>query len=132
MKKIILLGLCILLLVGCQNEQVATTSDTDSIFYCSGRFPVHPEDPVGTYTQPVIPDEETAIEVATAIMQSIQRKGYGKEYVIQSVFFDTVDEIWIVTFALPQYDVTALMDGGGYSIAMRKSNAEVVRIWAGE
>ena len=61
-------------------------------------------------------------------MQSLQRKGYGKDYVIQSVFFDTVDEIWIVTFGMPQYDVTALIDGACYNIAMRKSNAEVLRI----
>ena len=47
----------------------------------------------------------------------------------QSVFFDSQDEIWIVTFGTDGKDNVA---GGDCSIAIQKLDGRILRIWFGE
>lgn len=86
-----------------------------------------------TYTDPIIPDEETAAMIASAIMKSIQCKGYAPNYELQRVFFDEEEEVWMVTFGEGFNTEDKVMTAGASCcIALAKSNAEVLSIWFGE
>ena len=88
-------------------------------------------DPIGTYRNDVIPDEETALEVAKAIYEGMENNEDEREYVPQHVFYDTQDEVWIVSFwKWENTDIRTV--GGCCSIAMQKKDGKVLRIWAGE
>jgi len=76
-----------------------------------------------------IPDKDTAVRIANTIMRTIQSKGYAKNFTLQTIFFDDVDEIWILSY---WEDKGPNWNGADCSIAIRKSNAEVLRIWFGE
>ena len=73
-----------------------------------------------------IPDKETAIQITSAFVKAFQHKKLFINYKPQSVFYDIEDEIWIVSFC--EGDVP----GASLTIAIRKDNAEVVKMWLGE
>ena len=77
----------------------------------------------------VIPDEETALKIAKAIFDGMEKNKDAKEYVPQSVFYDNQDEIWIVSFGK---NSNQIMLGGDCNIAMQKKDGKVLRIWFGE
>ena len=86
---------------------------------------------VGNYQKDVIPDEDAAKAIATAIYQNMDIGDSIREYVIQSVWFD--DDVWIVNFGLSSSDESEThYVGGGFSIAMQKTDGKVLRIWFGE
>lgn len=105
--------------------------ENDRIQYESGIF--HDKnwsETVGTYRgEAVIPDEETALKVAEAIFDGMEKSKKAQKYVPQSVFYDDQDEIWIVSF---WKDSSQAMLGGDCSIAMQKKDGKVLRIWFGE
>lgn len=82
----------------------------------------------GVYMGDVIPDEESAIAIATAIYNSIPQNGKQKEYVVQGVMYDTKVEVWIVTFG----ENNSKVAGGDCSIVLQKKDGKVVKIWFGE
>jgi hypothetical protein len=73
-----------------------------------------------------IPDKNTAIRIAVVILENFQNDVQFKNVVVQKVFFDTQDKIWIVSFWEDG------MIGGDFEIAMRADNAQVIRMIAGE
>lgn len=83
----------------------------------------------GTYTAEAIPNVETAISIATALFKNAQSDGVGQNYVLNSVFFDTEDNIWIVTFS---QSTDSSIDGGEFNIALDKSSGTVLRMWFAE
>ena len=87
------------------------------------------DETVGTYTESVIPDKDTALEVATVIFNGMDKSRGAKEYVPKSVFYDDQDEIWIVSFGKNSNQITL---GGDCNIAMQKKDGKVLRIWFGE
>ena len=87
------------------------------------------DETVGTYTESVIPDKDTALEVATVIFNGMDKSRGAKEYVPNSVFYDDQDEIWIVSFGK---DSDEIILGGDCSIAIQKKDGKVLRIWFGE
>lgn len=87
------------------------------------------DETVGTYTESVIPDKDTALEVATVIFNGMDKSRGAKEYVPKSVFYDDQDEIWIVSFGK---DSDEIILGGDCSIAIQKKDGKVLRIWFGE
>ena len=85
---------------------------------------------IGTYSRKaVVPDEETALKVAKAIFDGMEKSKAAQKYVPQSVFYDEQDEVWIVSFweSSNQYIL-----GGDCSIALQKKDGKVLRIWFGE
>ena len=112
---------------GIANKEVF---DMGNVAYSSGIYhDKNWDESVGTYTGAVVPDKETAIKIASAVLPPIQAQGYVPDYVVQAVFFDETDEIWIVSFWEDrEHDV----DGGDCSIAIKKADAQVLRIWFGE
>jgi len=76
-----------------------------------------------------IPDMETAIDIANAIFRTIQRdRFFLRNYVADFVYYDEENGIWIVGFVIPGRNFV----GGSISIALRKSDATVLKIWPGE
>ena len=105
--------------------------ENDVIKYESGTFyDKNWSESVGTYSgKAVIPDEETALKIATAIFDGMAKSNEVQEYVPQSVFYDNQDEVWIVSF---WKDANQIMVGGDCNIAMQKKDGKVLRIWFGE
>ena len=103
----------------------------DTIKYESGEF--HDKnwsETVGTYNgEAVIPDEKTALKIAEAIFDGMEKSKDMQEYVPQSVFYDNQDEIWIVSFGKNSSQITL---GGDCNIAIQKADGKVLRIWFGE
>ena len=85
---------------------------------------------IGTYRgDAVIPDEKTAIKVAQAIFDGMEKSKEIQKYIPQSVFYDSQDEIWIVSFGQNSKEIVL---GGDCNIAMQKKDGKVLRIWFGE
>ena len=87
------------------------------------------EDSVGTYTQDVIPNKESAVEVASAIYRHLSIASEEQSYTPQAVFYDKTDRIWIVSFSDASKKDTV---GGDCSIALQQKDGKVLRIWFGE
>jgi uncharacterized protein YqgQ len=81
-----------------------------------------------------IPDKETAIKVAKIFLENLQKQNFFTNNVLGSVFYDTEDKIWIVSFwEESDYMLDGYVTvGGDLSIAIRRENAEVVKMWPGE
>lgn len=105
--------------------------ENDMIKYESGNF--HDKnwsETIGTYSgRAVIPDEETALKIAEAIFDGMEKSKEAQKYVPQSVFYDNQDEIWIVSFWENSNQLTL---GGDCNIALQKKDGKVLRIWFGE
>jgi hypothetical protein len=155
MKKIVILLFIVIVLVsGCKNEIEETNSlsvssseienassnsfDEDFLknmeigFKTGTFFDKNWDEPLGTYKGDCVPTKEVAMEIATSIMNELQKNGKFKKCVLASVFYDEVDEIWIVIFCDYTEGRGFVTLGGGCTIAIKKSNAQILRIWTGE
>ena len=83
------------------------------------------------HTDDVIPDEETAISVATAIFSNIQKQPYYSDLVFNRVYYHAENEAWIVLFS-PKAEEGTVTAGGGCTIILRKSDGCVLGIVSGE
>lgn len=91
------------------------------------------ESEVGIYTKDVIPDKETAIAVAIEIFNSMEKSSYAEKYEPQMVSYDEYEGIWIVSFwetQNPEEEMVTI--GNDCSIAIRKKDGQILRIWFGE
>ena len=76
----------------------------------------------------VIPDEEAAVRIATAIYQKLPIR----TYTAQAVFYDEEDEVWIVKFYYPIPETgPAPTDQPIHSIALQKKDGKVLSIHVG-
>ena len=119
--------LCVVFCSACGNCK----KEKDMIKYESGSFyDKNWSEIIGTYSKKaVIPDEETALKIAITIFEGMEKSKEAQRYVPQTVFYDTDDEIWIVTFG---NNSSRIALGGDCSIAMQKADGKVLRIWFGE
>ena len=83
------------------------------------------------HTDDVIPNEETAISVATAIFSNIQKRPYYSDLVFSHVSYHAENEAWIVLFS-PKAEEGTAITGGGCTIILRKSDGCVLGIVSGE
>lgn len=122
----ILLSVMVIVLFFGNNDK-----EKDMIKYESGAYSdKNWSETIGTYSkQAVIPNEETAVKIATAIFDGMEKNKDSQKYVPQFVFFDNQDDIWIVSF-WEKSNQTVL--GGNCNIAMQKKDGKVLRIWFGE
>lgn len=105
--------------------------DNTKVLFQSGDYPCEKWDAeLGTYHGDAVPNVEVALNVARQVYNGI---GRNLDYIPIMIFFDTNDEIWIVTFN-EAYDETAetIKVGGDCSIAIQKSDGKILRIWYGE
>ena len=115
MKRTLVLFTIILSMVFC-SACGNSKKENDMVKYESGNY--HDKnwsETIGTYGGMVIPDEETALKIAKAIFDGMEKSKDAKEYVPQSVFYDNQDEIWIVSFGK---NSNHIMLGGDCNIAM--------------
>ena len=97
-------------------------------FEAGSYFDKNWEESIGTYKGAVIPDKDTAMNVAISIFDGMSKSEEVAEYVVQSIFYDEQDEIWIVSF----WKDSANIIDGDCSIALQKKDGKVIRIWFGE
>ncbi len=123
----LLIFFCVVLCSACGSGK----NESNTIKYESGSFyDKNWSETIGTYSKKaVIPDEETALKTATAVFDGMEKSKEAQKYVPQTVFYDTDDEIWIVTFGNNSSRNTL---GGDCSIAIQKADGKVLRIWFGE
>lgn len=117
----------IILFVGCEDKDMSNydiANKETGIFYNKNWSEM-----VGSYTKDIIPDEETAVKMANIIFKNLQKEGYCKNYSLQEIFFDEEDKIWILSY---WESTDEMITGSDCSIALKKSNGEVLRIWFGE
>ena len=129
-----LLILVVLLLVSSLLLFLFLTRGTDELTFRSGTHPNIWEEPWGAYEPPAVPDQETALAIAKAIFNGMKKSNEAKTYVPSSVFYDEADEVWIVSFDTmsSQLPNGAYVTGGGLSIAIQKSDGQILGIWGGE
>lgn len=117
------------------NEEVRAAlkrmHNRQSVLFASGIYDYDDwDDPLGTYKGDAIPDADTAARIARAILSGMNT---GENmYVLSAVTYDEKDGIWIVDFSAESENPDGIMIGGGYSIAMKKKDGGVLRIWTGE
>ena len=87
------------------------------------------DETIGTYKEAVISDKDTALAVAQAIYDGMEKSDDADKYTAKYVFYDNQDEIWIVSF---WEDSSSTNLGGDCNIAIRKADGKVLRIWFGE
>ena len=76
---------------------------------------------------PAVPDKETAVAVAVAIFNSMEKPKNVVNFIPQKIFFDNNKEIWIVIFY--NSNPAKKSQKGKIYIAIHKSNCEVEKIW---
>ena len=110
----------------CENNQ----QEKDMVKYESGIFyDKNWDETVGTYSDAAVPNKETAIKIAQAIFDGMKKSNEEQKYILQSVFYDEQDEIWIVSFG---DNSSQIILGGDCSIAIQRKDGKVLRIWFGE
>ena len=142
MKKIPLLLMCLFVLVsGCaQNAEKNEQSENEYIIE-DGAKPVEPvisfetgvydhkfwvTDKIEDYpSYCVIPDEDAAVKIATAIYKELPIYAFEAQH----VFFDEEDDVWIVSFYPPIPDSGPVAIGSCHSIALRKKDGKVLSIF---
>lgn len=127
MKKCIAISVLLLslLLSSCANDM----SDQEIQFEEGIFYDKNWSDTAGTYTGNVVESKETAVAIATAVYNGMRKSQSMSNLTPQSVFFDSQDEIWIVTFGM---DGKENVVGGDCSIAIQKQDGRILRIWFGE
>ena len=118
-----------------ESASTAPTVDNIIVKFESGvYFDKNWDETVGTYEGPVIPNEETAIEVAKSIFNGMEKGKDAQKYVPQAVFYDEQDSVWIVSLwaEASKNETNGYWVGGDCSIALQKEDGKVLRIWYGE
>jgi len=135
MLKILISIAIVALLSGCGSEQNVPATretvkkcETISILGFSEGTDCFQDSSVYECPVPIVcvPDEESAVRMTQIIIENYQKNGFFLNYVPLWVDYDTDDEIWIVLYG------EELIPGGGVSVAIRKSNAEIVGAFTGE
>ena len=83
----------------------------------------------GLFAGDVIPDEETAKKVATAVVQGIAHNQTEKKYIPQHVFFDDEEKVWQVILGP---DTDELVLGGGCTVWIQQSDGKILKVQFGE
>lgn len=112
------------------NNVMEGDSENTMIDYESGIFPnKNWEENMGTYYGDVVSTREVAISIAQAVFNGMEKPDRYSRYAVQAVFFDEMDEIWIVTFWEPWESLDEVVIGDECNIAIQKKDGRVLRIW---
>lgn len=128
MRKILIITSCLflLILIGCKAGGDNIMKD---IRYEEGIYQNKNWNEIEfPFEQPCVPDKETAITITNSIMSNFQSDGHFPNYVAQSIFFDKEDELWIVSYWQEKENYV----GADFTIALRKDNGQVVKMWVNE
>lgn len=131
----LLLFCCFLTSCAAQNNSLINENGEDAmsseICYEEGIYSDKNWDMIQTpIERDCIPDKETAIQIAKIflLIESRQDEAQNLLFDPTMVFYDIKDMIWIVSFSPFQNGMP--IPGDSYNIALRRNNAEVVKMWA--
>lgn len=131
MKRKLSLAMCMLMLLAGCNKQIAQTRQPEQVKneveYKTGvyRSRFWEAESIEDSNYCVIPDEEAAVKIATAIYQELPIH----TYTAQSVFYDEKDEVWIVKFHFPIPESGPVAtDLPVHTIALQKKDGKVLSI----
>ena len=81
-----------------------------------------------------IRDRQTAVAVAQAIFDNSIKNKYVdyKNCTGIMVSYDSENGVWVVSFSKTSDNPNEYILGGGYSIAIQKSDGKVLKMWASE
>ncbi|MGM9643494.1 MAG: hypothetical protein ACI3X1_00225 [Eubacteriales bacterium] len=85
------------------------------------------ENPDTSSGDAIVPNKETAISIADKAFEEVKLSGICQSYVLQGVFYDTEDNIWVVYFG-----EDSEIPGSCYNIAISKATGEIIKMWASE
>ncbi len=80
----------------------------------------------------LVQTEESAIAIANAIVQSVIGEQEWKRLALTNVWEDVERNVWIVSYDPVSEDTDSIMTGGRVNIAIRKHDAQVLKMWAEE
>ena len=86
----------------------------------------------GTYHGIVVPDEQTALSIATAVFNGMEKSTEVQDFTAQAVFYDEEDRIWIVNFAKEDTHPYLKTLGNDCSIVIQASDGKILKIQFGE
>ena len=112
-----------------ENDFRLDHSKMDASFFESEYY----DETIGIYEKAVIPNKEMALEICNTIikgMQDVSEQLAENEYVPFSIFYDTEKELWIVSYFARKGKEEFV--GNGWSIALRKCDGKVLKIWSEE
>ena len=154
MKKVItmlIVLISIFLLISCDsadeksqkadrhNETADTVENTDpgdsiqDVTFITGDFPYEEwKNNAPPLEDPIVPDMETAMGIATAVFNGMEKPESVKDNVLSSVFYDEQNEVWIVSFGKKQDESEGIIIGGDCYIAIQKEDGKVLYIGYGE
>lgn len=81
------------------------------------------------YKGDAIPDAETAMRVASALVEIARKQGLHESFELFGVFYDTEKCAWVVSFA--RTDLPEDTNSSCYNIALDKKTGEVIKMWPG-
>ena len=150
MKRIILLIIFILSLVGCGNNSNITTREENDLMKDSeevhiteiDRFDVDwdklefnfkLEESVLKEIEP-IDSKQAAIDVGTSIIEEIHRNGKLTDYVLLSITHSTEDNIWCFEYSIDQRNASPeeLIECGGLYVAIEGNEGKLIKAWIEE
>ncbi len=81
------------------------------------------------FTEPCVPDAETALLYGNALLRRFQREGLYPRYLPQLIKYQTEPLVWVVVYweDLGPYTISACVD-----FAISDMDAQVIAIWVGE
>lgn len=81
------------------------------------------------FTEPCVPDAETALLYGNALLEKYQRDKFFPNYLPQLIYYQKDPTIWILSYweDLGPYTISACV-----SFAISETDAQVIAIWVGE
>lgn len=81
------------------------------------------------FTEPCVPDAETALLYGNALLRRFQRAGYYPRYLPQLIYYQTEPLVWVISCweDLEPYTISACVD-----FAICGADAQVIGHWVGE
>lgn len=122
---VLILAICLILIIFLVDFESGNAKT--EITYKTGTFKDYNKKSNVIYEDVAIPDKETAIAIAIAIFKTIPKTANTQEYIPQEVFFDTENEVWIVTFA--NTNPQNKSEKGRWRIALNKEDSSVYLVW---
>jgi len=146
MRKIVLIIIAFtLLLLGCSNSQSLqaeeplvssgdmTTPKPKEYVITHGAYENWDQYQLSDFLQnDLVQTEESAIAIANAIVKNAVGEQEWKKLYLANVWEDAEREVWIISYYTQSEDANVIMVGGEVYIAIRKHDAQVVKMWAEE
>ena len=79
------------------------------------------------YKGDAIPDAETAMRVASVLVEIARKQGLHESFELSADFYDTEKCAWVVSFA--RTDLPEDTFSSCYNIALDKKTGEVIKMW---